>query len=148
LSRRFAEVKTLGPLQLIKPMASKIPGGLLADLSPNGTVRIVLVSRFGGENEIPFTAKNLDAAEIVFMTCRLTWELAAAMRAELERNKVCSLQTSIDCAIVAQFHYARPQSASTGALVYVPPETFKGCGYSARLLRFAFGVIRVLSEIA
>ena len=47
---------------------TKIPGRLLADLHPNGTVRIVFIAGDGGGNETPFTAKNLDAAEVTFMT--------------------------------------------------------------------------------
>ena len=35
-------------------------GRLLADLHPNGTVRIVFIASVGGENEAPLTAKNLD----------------------------------------------------------------------------------------
>jgi hypothetical protein len=40
-----------------------IPGKLLADLHPNGTVRMVFIAHTGGGNEAPLTAKNLDAAE-------------------------------------------------------------------------------------
>jgi len=54
-----------------KPMAH-IAGRLLADLHPNGTVRIVFIASDGGGTETPFTAENLEAAEIVFMTCGLT----------------------------------------------------------------------------
>jgi len=35
-------------------------------------------------------------------------ERAAALRAELERNKVASVETSIDVAIAAKFRYVRP----------------------------------------
>jgi hypothetical protein len=46
---------------------------LLADLHPNGTVRIVFIAHTGGGNEAPITAKNLDSAEIGFVkTCGLT----------------------------------------------------------------------------
>jgi hypothetical protein len=78
---------------------AKIPGRLLADLHPNGTVRIVFIASVGGGNETPFTAKNVQAAEVVFMTCGLTPERAAALRAELERNKVASAETSTDDAV-------------------------------------------------
>ena len=54
------------------------------------------------------TAKNLDAAEIVFTTCGLTPERAVVLRAELERNEVVSVQTSIDDAVAAKFRYAKP----------------------------------------
>jgi len=68
-----------------------IPARLLADLHPNGTVRIVFIAHIGGGNERPITAKNPDAAEIVFMRCGLTPERAVALRGELERNKAVSL---------------------------------------------------------
>jgi hypothetical protein len=86
----------------------KIPGRLLADLRPNGTVRIAFIASDGGGNETPFTAKNLDAAEVIFMTCRLTPTRAAEIRAELEHNKVASVQTSMDDAVVEKFRRARP----------------------------------------
>ena len=51
---------------------AKIAGNLLADLFPDGTVRMVFIGTFGGGNEAPITAKNLDAAEIEFVrTCGL-----------------------------------------------------------------------------
>jgi hypothetical protein len=59
---------------------AKIPGRLLADLHPNGTVRIVFIASVGGGNEAPFTAKNVEAAEIVFMTYALTPGRAAARK--------------------------------------------------------------------
>ena len=62
----------------------------------------------GGGNETPFTAKNLDAAEVTFMTCGLTPIRAAEIRAELERNKVCGAVTSIDDMVAKQFRRARP----------------------------------------
>jgi hypothetical protein len=86
---------------------TKIPGRLLADLHPNGTVRIAFIAGDGG-SETPFTAKNLDAAEVIFMTCGLTPTRAAEIRAELEHNKVASVQTSRDDAVVEKFRRARP----------------------------------------
>jgi len=86
----------------------KIAGRLFADLHPNGTVRMAFSAHTGGGNECPITAKNLDAGEVVFMTCGLTPERAAAMRAELERNKVSSVETSIDDALAAKFCSAKP----------------------------------------
>jgi hypothetical protein len=68
----------------------------------------VFIASVGGGNETPFTAKDLDAAEVVFQTCGLTPERAAALRAELERNKVVSVETSMDDAVAAKFRYARP----------------------------------------
>jgi hypothetical protein len=86
---------------------AKIPGRLLADLHPNGTVRIAFIAN-GGGNETPFTAKNLDAAEVIFMTRGVTPIRAAAIRAELERNKVRRIVTSIDDMVAEQFRRARP----------------------------------------
>jgi len=85
-----------------------ITGRLLADLHPNGTVRIVFIASVGGGNECPLAAGSLDAAEIDFVNkCGLTPERASALRTELERNKGVSVQTSIDGAIAAKFRYAR-----------------------------------------
>ncbi len=87
----------------------EVTGRLLADLHPNGTVRMVFIAHTGGGNEAPMTAKNLDAAETDFVsTCGLTPERASALRAELDRNKVVSVETSIDAAVGARFRYARP----------------------------------------
>ena len=88
---------------------AQIAGRLLADLHPNGTVRMVFIASVGGGNEAPITAKNLDTAEIDFVrTCGLTPERAGLLRAELDWNKVVSVETSIDDAIAAKFRYARP----------------------------------------
>jgi hypothetical protein len=86
---------------------ARIPGRLLADLHADGTVRIVFIAN-GGGNDTPFTANNLDAAEVIFMTCGLAPIRAAEIRAELERNKVCRVVTSVDDAVAEQFRQARP----------------------------------------
>ncbi len=88
----------------------KIPGRLLADLNPNATVRIVFIASDGSGNEVPFMAKNLDTGEVVFMTCGLSPERAAALRAELDRNKVVSVETRMDDTVAAKFRYPRPQA--------------------------------------
>ncbi len=76
---------------------------------PNGTVRMVFIAHTGGGKEAPITAKNLDAAEVDFVRmCGLTPERAAALRAELDRNKVVTVETSIDAAVAAKFRYTRP----------------------------------------
>jgi hypothetical protein len=90
----------------------RITGRLLADLHPNGTVPIAFIAGVGGGNETPMTARDLDAAEIVFMTCGLTRERAAAMRTELERTKVVSVETCVDDAVVAKLRNAKAQSES------------------------------------
>ena len=87
---------------------AKIAGRLLINLFPDGTVRIVFLTSTGGGNETPFVANNLDAAEIVFMTCGLKPERSHALRAELERNKVASVVTSIDDEVAEKFRRARP----------------------------------------
>jgi len=56
------------------------PRRLLADLHPNGTVRIVFIASVGGGNETPFSAKDLDAAEL-FQHVRPNAERAAELRA-------------------------------------------------------------------
>ena len=81
----------------------KIAGRLLTDLHPNGTVRIVFIAQTGGGNECPVRARNLDGAEIIFLTCGLTPGRAAALRAELERNKVVSVDTSMGETVAAKF---------------------------------------------
>ena len=78
-------------------------------MHPNGTVRFVFIARTGGGNEAPLTARNLDAAEMDFVrTCGLTPERASALRTELDRNRVVSVETSVDAAVAARFPYARP----------------------------------------
>jgi hypothetical protein len=87
---------------------AKIPGKLMVDLFPDGTVRLVFLADIGGGNESPVTAKDLDAAEVLFMTCGVSAELAAALRNEVERNKVASVETSLDEEIAAKFRYTKP----------------------------------------
>ena len=82
---------------------AKIPGGLIVDMFPNGTVRLVFLADTGGGNESPVTAKDLDTAEALFMECGLSPELAAALRNEVERNKVASVDMSVDEEIAAMF---------------------------------------------
>ena len=86
----------------------EIKGSLIVDLHPAGTVRMVFIAILGGGHEAPVIAKNLDAAEVVFMTCGLTPERAATLSAKLERNKVASVRASIDNAIAANFCSAKP----------------------------------------
>ena len=86
----------------------EIRGTLLADMHPNGTVRFVLLAHTGGGNEAPLTVKNLDTPEMDFIRiCGLTPERASALRTELDRNKVVSVETSIDPALATKFRYAR-----------------------------------------
>jgi hypothetical protein len=95
-------------VQAILSSIALIPGRVTVDLFPNGTMRMVFIAHSGGGDETPLTAHDLDAAEVVFMTCGLTPDHAAALRTELKRNKVASVETSIGEAIAANFRYARP----------------------------------------
>src|SRR6266699_2801274 len=86
-----------------KSMA-EIEGKLIADLLPNGTVRIVFVPRAGGGNEVPLTVVNLTTAEKEFVsTFGVTPVGAAWMRAEVERNKIFSICVSLDDTVAAMF---------------------------------------------
>ncbi len=70
---------------------------------------MVFIAHTNGGNEAPLTAKNVDAAEMDFVrTCGLTPQRAAALRTEVDRNKVVSVETSIDDAVKAKFRYAGP----------------------------------------
>ena len=61
----------------------EIMGRLLADLHPNGMVRMVFTSQTGAGHNAPMAAKNLDPAEADFpRTCGLTPERAPRLRAE------------------------------------------------------------------
>jgi hypothetical protein len=69
---------------------------------------VVFIAHVGGGNECPITAKSLDTAEMDFVrTCGLTPERASGLRAELDRNKVVSVETRIDTGIAAKFRYTR-----------------------------------------
>jgi hypothetical protein len=87
---------------------AKIPGELTVELFPDGTVRLEFLADIGGGNESPVTARDLDAAEVLFMTCGISAELAAALRNEVERNKVASVETSVDEEIAAKFRHTKP----------------------------------------
>jgi hypothetical protein len=86
----------------------KIPGRLIVDLFPDGTVRMVFLLHPGDGDARPLTAVNLDAAQVLFRTCGLTPERATALRDEVQRNKVASVETSVDVKKAAKFRYKRP----------------------------------------
>ena len=88
-----------------------ISGRLLANLHPNGTVRIVFLAHTSGGNECPVTARTLNGAEIIFLACGLTPKRAAALREELERNKGVGVETAMDESIAAQFRRAKAAGA-------------------------------------
>ena len=87
---------------------ARIHGGLIVDMFPDGTVRLVFLPDKDAGYESPIKVDGLDAAEVLFMACGLTPERAAALRDEVQRNKVASVDTSIDEAIVAKFRNTRP----------------------------------------
>lgn len=81
----------------------------IADLHPeNGTVRVVFIAAFGRGNECPVKANDLDAAEVLFISCGMSADRAAALRAEVQRNKVASIETSVDEEVAAKFSYTKP----------------------------------------
>jgi hypothetical protein len=83
---------------------AEIKGKLMADLLPNGTVRIAFVPCVGGGNEAPLTAKNLTTAEKEFVSTFGVSPVGAAwMRAEVERNKIFCIHVSLDDAVAAMF---------------------------------------------
>lgn len=87
---------------------AKIPGKLMVDMFPDGSVRLVFLPTVGDKNASPVKAKDLDAAEVLFLTCGLSKERAAALWAEVSRNKVASVETSVDEAVAAKFRYTTP----------------------------------------
>jgi hypothetical protein len=87
---------------------AKIPGKLMVDLFPDGTVRLVFLPSSGDRDAAPVIASNLDAAEILFMTCGLTADRAAALRAEVKRNKIASVDVTVDEEVAAKFRYTMP----------------------------------------
>jgi hypothetical protein len=87
---------------------AKIPGKLMVDMFSDGTVRLVFIPSIGSGNASLVTAKDLDEAEALFMACGLTPERAAALRGTVKRNKVASVDTSIDEKTAQKFRYTKP----------------------------------------
>jgi hypothetical protein len=87
---------------------ANIPGRLIVDLLPDGIVRIVFLSSNGDKDATPITITDLDAAEILFMNCGLSAERAAALRAEMSRNKVAGEDISVDEEVAARFRHTFP----------------------------------------
>ncbi len=80
-----------------------IPGRLIVDLLPDGKVRLVFLPSSGDEDATPVNAKDLNAAEFLFLNCGLSVKTAAALRAEIIRNKVAGVDTSINEDIATWF---------------------------------------------
>ena len=74
---------------------------------PDGAVRLVFIDSMGSGNASPITAKDLDEAEALFVECGLSAERAAALRNEVERNEVVSLEISIDEKMARKFRYSK-----------------------------------------
>jgi hypothetical protein len=87
---------------------AKIPGRLIVDLLPDGTVRLMFLPTSGDGNACPITAKDIDAAEFLFLNCGLSVERAAALRVEVSRNKVARVDTTVDKEVAAKFRYTLP----------------------------------------
>jgi hypothetical protein len=87
---------------------AKIPGKLMVDRFPDGTVRLVFLPCSGDGNASPVKANGLDAAEALFITCGLSPELVASLRYEVNRNKVASVETSVEEDVAAKFRYTIP----------------------------------------
>jgi hypothetical protein len=60
---------------------AKIPGKLMVDMFPGGTVHLVFLASSGDRNASPLTVEDLYAPEELFMTCGRTKERASALRA-------------------------------------------------------------------
>jgi hypothetical protein len=69
---------------------------------------LVFLASIEGGNESPVKARDLDAAEVLFMTCGLTPERAAALREEVRRNKVASVDAIVDGEVAAKFRHTIP----------------------------------------
>jgi len=63
-----------------------VTGRFIADLNPNGSVRMVFIPTTGGGNERPVVFDTVDDA-VNFVKTFLTLEKVAAMRQELQRDK-------------------------------------------------------------
>ena len=84
---------------------AEIPGALIVEMLPDGTVRLVFLADIAGGNESPVIAKDLDEAGVLFMTRGLSAERAAILRFEVARKKVASLDISIDEEIAQKFRH-------------------------------------------
>jgi len=78
------------------------------DLFPDGMVRIVFLPTVDQRIASPVTVVDLDAAEKLFIMCGLMPGEAAALRGTVMRNKVASMDVSVDEEAAAKFWYKRP----------------------------------------
>jgi hypothetical protein len=96
------------PHMVESPHMTKIPGRLIVDLLPDGTMRTVFLATSGDKDASPNKAKDIDAAEFLFLNCGLSVERAAALRAEVTRSKVAAMDTVVDEEIAIKFRYIFP----------------------------------------
>ena len=87
---------------------AKIPGKLTVDLFPDGTVRLIFLPSVDQRKASPVKAKDLDAAEVLFMTCGLSAERAAALRDEVRHYEFAFVDTSVDEEVAAKFRCTIP----------------------------------------
>ena len=79
----------------------------MVDLFPDGSVRLVFLPSRGDRNASPVIIEDLYAAEELFMMCGLSRERAVALRAEVKRNKVASVDIRIVEEIAQKFRYTK-----------------------------------------
>jgi hypothetical protein len=79
----------------------------MVDLFPDGSVRLVFLPSRGDRNASPVIVEDLYAAEELFMKCGLSWERAVALRAEVKRDKVASVDIRIVEEIAQKFRYTK-----------------------------------------
>jgi|SRR5579862_2405492 len=94
-------------LNLGESVVAKIPGRLIVDLFPDGTVRLIFLPTLGQRIASPVIVEDLYAAEFLFMKCGLTADRAAALRDEVKRNKMASTVVSVDKEVAAKFRYKK-----------------------------------------
>jgi hypothetical protein len=87
---------------------AKIPGRSIIDLLPGGTMRIVFLPTSGDKDASPVKAIDIDVRESFFLNCGMSVERAVALRVELARNKIASVDISVDEEIAAKFRYRFP----------------------------------------
>jgi hypothetical protein len=89
-------------------LMAKISGKLMVDLFPDGTVRLAILPSVDQRNASPVTVEDLYAAEELFMMCGLSKDRAAALRAEVKRNKGASLETNVEGEAAVKFRHTMP----------------------------------------
>jgi hypothetical protein len=89
-------------------LMAKIPGKLMVDMLPDGKVRLVFLASNGDRRASPVTVEDLYAAEDLFLMCGLSKEHAAALRAEVKRNRVAAVDTSVEEDVATKFRRVIP----------------------------------------